>query len=100
MLYSSQERPYPWQLIVSLAVPVYWRATPTRFSSFFRKPVSSTMSTPVALHGRRDDAHPLRTGIHETVRRDGDVHAGADTQVAAGLADRGQPVRLVGPHAP
>src|SRR5215216_3915297 len=34
------------------AVPVYWRATPTDFSPFFRKPVSSTMSTPLSSSPR------------------------------------------------
>ena len=34
------------------AVPVYWRATPQDFFPFFRKPVSSTMRTPVASSPR------------------------------------------------
>jgi hypothetical protein len=41
-----------WQLTVSPAVPVYWRATPHDLAPFSRKPVSSTMRTPVASSPR------------------------------------------------
>ena len=41
-----------WQFTVSPAVPVYWRATPQDFFPFFKKPVSSTMRTPVAASPR------------------------------------------------
>src|SRR5215212_8544976 len=34
--------------VLDPAVPLYWRATPTECSPFFRKPVSSTISTPSA----------------------------------------------------
>src|SRR3954447_23254351 len=34
-----------WQFSMRPAVPLYWRATPADFVPFFRKPVSSTIST-------------------------------------------------------
>src|SRR5215217_4599622 len=43
------------------AVPVYWRATPTLFSPFFRKPVSSTMSTPLASSARCSSTYSRRS---------------------------------------
>jgi hypothetical protein len=38
------------------AVPVYWQATPTAYSPFFRKPISSAVITPrfPALQGESD----------------------------------------------
>ncbi len=56
----GQEHPNPWQLTVSPAVPVYWRATPTLFSPFLREPVSSTMSTPLASSARCSTTYSRR----------------------------------------
>src|SRR3712207_6262838 len=40
---------------------VYWRATPTDFSPFFKKPVSSTMSTPLFSSPRCSTTYLLRS---------------------------------------
>ena len=46
-----------------VAVPVYWRATPTLFSPFFNKPVSSTMSTPLSSSPRCSRTYSLKSSL-------------------------------------
>src|SRR5918995_1745347 len=61
LLGSVSQEDADWQFSLLPAVPVYWRFTPTLFSPFFRKPVSSTIRTPLPPSPRCSTTYSRRS---------------------------------------